>query len=101
DAPAFDVARIVNLATPLFGDLTEIPHVLHLHPRSDPRVRLSRLSDVVTAVLGDLRVLLRRVRLDHDVAHGRGADMAAGRRADPTDPISARAGSFGVLVTVE
>ncbi|MFC7790468.1 hypothetical protein ACU045_15960 [Microbacterium sp. MAHUQ-60] len=102
DAPAFEVARIVNLATPLFGDLTEIPHVLHLHPRSDPRVRLSRLSDVVTAVLGDLRVLLRRVRGDHDVAHGRRADIAAGRGVDhPTDPISARAGSFGVLVTVE
>lgn len=94
DAPAFEVARIVNLATPVFGDLTEIANVLHLHPRSDPHVHLSRLSDIVTAILDDLRALLRRARRAREVARGRASD-------DRTDPISARSGSFGVLVTVE
>ncbi|MGB3376765.1 MAG: hypothetical protein WBA87_16710 [Microbacterium sp.] len=94
DAPAFEVARIVNLATPVFGDLTEISQVLHLHPLSDPRARLSRLSNVVTAILDDLRLLLR-LRLDtSDVSQKRAPDVHF-------DPISARSGSFGVLVTVE
>lgn len=92
DAAAFDVAQIVNLATPVYGDLTEIPGVLHLHPRSDPRARLSRLADVVAAILDDLRSLLRRARDDRANARGKSAYA---------DPISARAGSFGVLVTVE
>ncbi|MDT0157044.1 hypothetical protein Q9R19_05325 [Microbacterium sp. ARD32] len=90
NAPAVEVARIVNLATPVFGDLTEIPQALHLHPRSEPRTRLSRLADVVAAVLDDLRALLRDAG---EAEHGAAGDSA--------DPISARSGSFGVVVTVE
>ncbi|WP_404475720.1 hypothetical protein [Microbacterium aerolatum] len=94
DAPAFEVAQIVSLATPVYGDLTEIPHVLHLHPRSESRIRLSRLADVVGAILEDLRTLLRRVRDDPQTARGPMPSATA-------DPIAARSGSFGVLVTVE
>lgn len=94
DAAAFEVAQIVNLATPVFGDLTEIPKALHLHPNSDDRARLSRLADVAGDILDDLRILLRRVRHDRDIAARREPDAEA-------DPISARSGSFGVLVTVE
>lgn len=94
DAAAFEVAQIVNLATPVYGDLTEIPRALHLHPRCDPRARLSRLADVVAAILDDLRSLLRRARDDRATVRGSSSVSDA-------DPISARSGSFGVLVTVE
>lgn len=94
DVAAFELAQIVNLATPVFGDLTEIPKALHLHPDSNARLRLSRLADVVRAILDDLRDLLRRVRREFDIAEGRTPDRTV-------DPIAARSGSFGVLVTVE
>ncbi|MGB3732767.1 hypothetical protein [Microbacterium sp.] len=90
DAPAFEVARIVNLATPVFGDLTEIPQALHLHPRAAPGTHLSRLSDVTAAILDDLRVLLQP-----------GLDPSGDAHDAPADPISARSGSFGVHVTIE
>lgn len=92
NAAAFEVAQIVNLATPIFGDLTEIPTALRLHPTSDARARLPRLADVVSGILDDIRLHLRQVRTDRD-SEGRGPGLA-------TDPISARYGSFGVLVTV-
>jgi hypothetical protein len=96
DVAAFEVAQIVNLATPVFGDLTEIPNVLHLHPASDDRTRLARLADVVRRILDDLRAFLREARHDREIANGR-PEPADGS----SDPIAARAGSFGVLVTVE
>jgi len=94
NAAAFEVAQIVNLATPVFGDLTEIPAVLRLHPRSNAHARLSRLADIVGAILDDIRMLLREGRADDDERGPRSSGSAS-------DPLSARSGSFGVLVTVE
>ena len=93
DASAYEVAEVVNLATPVYGDLTEIPEVLHMHPAGREEERLRRLADVVREILDDLRTLLRGIRVERDQGAGRGADAAA-------DPIAARSGSFGVLVTV-
>ncbi|QTV79654.1 hypothetical protein [Microbacterium sp. NIBRBAC000506063] len=96
DAAAYEVAQTINLATPVFGDLTEIPEALHLHPRSDDDARISRLADVVDEVLDDLRKILHQVRIDMSRNETK-------QKAPPvgTDPISARAGSFGVIVTIE
>lgn len=94
DVAAHEVAQIVNLATPVFGDLTEIPEALQLHPASDAHRRLSRLADVVRSILEDLRTLLRQARHDRAALTGRRTDVHV-------DPLSARSGSFGVLVTIE
>jgi hypothetical protein len=84
DCAAHEVAQAINLATPVFGNLTEIPTVLRLRPESAPDSLISRLADEVAAILDDLRQALRE-----------SSGISAG------DAISARAGSFGVIVTVE
>lgn len=83
-AAAYEVAQAINLATPVFGDLSEIPGMLHLRPASAPHTTISRLADVVSDILDDLREVLHESRGIPDA-----------------DAISARAGSFGVIVTVE
>ena len=80
DALPGRLAEVVHLASPLFGDLTEIPDRLRLSPATEPDRALSRLTDVVAAVVSDLGPLL---------------DAAA-----PVT-VSALKGSFGVVSVVE
>lgn len=81
DADAHRVAEVVSLATPVYGDLTEIPQLLRL--RAADGTALPGLPHVVDALLTAVRHLL---------------DTVDDGRAESS--LAARAGSFGVIVTV-
>lgn len=80
-ADAYRVAETISLATPVYGDLTEITGLLRLAAGDGPG--LPGLPYVVDALLDAMRGLLAAV------------DAGTGETA-----LAARAGSFGVVVTV-
>lgn len=81
DAPAYRVAEAVNLATPVFGDLREISDELGMSP-SRGGEPISRLADLVRAILAEIRGILERTSVGGDA-------------------VAAREGSFGIMVTLE
>lgn len=80
-ADAYRVAETISLATPVYGDLTEIPGLLRLAGTDGSG--LPGLPHVVDALLDGMRALL-------EIVDDGTADSA----------LAARAGSFGVIVTV-
>ncbi|UJP11197.1 hypothetical protein L2X99_06465 [Microbacterium sp. KUDC0406] len=81
DAPAYRVAEAVHLATPVFGDLTEIDGMLRMRVSGDRTV--SGLPEVVDDLLEGLRSMLDGI-----------AGAVDGTR------LAAREGSFGIVATI-
>ncbi len=88
EADAYRVAEAISLASPVYGDLAEISDLLQLTTSSG--TALSGLPVVVESLLDGVRTLL-------DTVHARLHPAAA---ADTGPKLAARAGSFGVIVTV-
>lgn len=81
-AEAHRVAETISLASPVYGDLHEIPDLVQLRTASGEL--LAGLPAVVSAMWDSLRALLEHIRIGD-----------AGEAQ-----LAARAGSFGVIVTV-